>query len=279
MNDTILDKSREISLPLRLKILFEGAITQVWYLVFAFLMLFLTQVDLSYFTLASSINTKGTITNTTKAMKINRQKTYLYAFDYTFLANNQIYNNTSFSLSKPPSNEVTIEYSAKDPRNSRIMDMQQKKVPIYGALIGVFAFNILLYLLAKLKNNLQAISLLKNGEIGYAKLLRTETTNTEVEKQTVMKVFYEFEDKNGKKHEFSYKAHAPKKITDEAQEMLFYDANNPKRNMLKDSLVTEIVLVENKKFQSPRFAQVLPLLILPFIGIAISFISIFFILP
>ena len=164
MNDNILDKNREVALPLRIKILFEGAITQIWYLVFALLMLFLTQVDFSYFMLASSINTKGTITNTTRTnFKVNRQRTYFYAFDYNFVANNKVYNNTSFSLNKPQSNEVTIEYSAKNPRNSRIMGMQQKKVPLYGALVAVFAFNILLYLLPKLKNNLLAISLLKNG--------------------------------------------------------------------------------------------------------------------
>ena len=266
MNDNIFGKNREVSLPLRLKILFGGSIIQVLYGVFSFLMIFVfvfvRDADFSDFTLASSVNTKGSITNITETnSRVNRR--YVFAFDYTFLVNDKIYNNTSFSTDKPKTNEVTVEYSAKNPRNSRIMGMRQKTFPIYVALIGIFPIVILLILFFGLKSNLKAISLLKNGEIGYTKLLRTETTNVRVNNRPVIRLFYEFEDKNGKKYEFSYKSHEPEKITDEAQEMLFYDANNPKRNVLKDSLVTKIVLKDNNSFKSPSFFQAIILLILP----------------
>lgn len=266
MNDNIFGNKREVSLPLRLKILFGGAITQVLYGVFAFLMLFVLvfakDADFSDFTLASSVNTKGNITNITETnSRVNRR--YVFAFDYTFLVNDKIYNNTSFSTEKPQTNEVTVEYLAKNPHNSRIMGMRQKTFPIYVALIGVFPIVVFLILFFALKINLKAISLLKNGEIGYAKLLRTEATNVRVNRHPVIRLFYEFEDKNGKKHEFSYKSHEPEKIIDEAQEMLFYDVNNPERNVLKDSLVAKIGFEKDNSFKSPSLFQVIILLILP----------------
>ncbi len=269
MNDNIFGNKREISLPLRLKILFGGSIIQVLYGVFAFLMIFVLvfarDADFSDFTLASSVNTKGNITNITQTnSRINKR--YVFAFDYTFLVNDKIYNNTSFSTDKSKTNEVIVEYLAKNPRNSRIMGMRQKTFPIYVALIVLFPISILFILFFGLKTNLKAIWLLKNGEIGYAKVLRTETTNVRVNNRQVIRIFYEFEDKKGKKHTFSFKSHEPEKITDEAQEMLFYDANNPKRNILKDSSVAKIVLKENNKFKSPSFFQAIILLVLPSIA-------------
>ena len=269
MNDNIFGNKREISLPLRLKILFGGSIIQVLYGVFAFLMIFVLvfvrEADFSDFTLASSVNTKGNITNITQTnSRINKR--YVFAFDYTFLVNDKIYNNTSFSTDKSKTNEIIVEYLAKNPRNSRIMGMRQKIFPIYVALIVLFPISILFILFFGLKTNLKAIWLLKNGEIGYAKVLRTETTNVRVNDRQVIRIFYEFEDKKGKKHTFSFKSHEPEKITDEAQEMLFYDANNPKRNILKDSSVAKIILKENNSFKSPSFFQAIILLVLPSIA-------------
>ncbi len=79
----------------------------------------------------------------------------------------------------------------------------------------------------------------------------------------------------GKIYSVFVKSNNPQFIIKGAKEMLFYDANNPKRNVLKNSLATEITLVENNQFKSPRFAQVLPLLILPFIGVLMVLMVIF----
>ena len=60
MNDNIFGNKREVSLPLRLKILFGDAITQVLYGIFVFLMIFVinfvTEADFSNFTLIGSQN-------------------------------------------------------------------------------------------------------------------------------------------------------------------------------------------------------------------------------
>ncbi len=270
MNDNIFGNKREVSLLLRLKILFGGSITQTLYGVFSFLMVFVivfvNQADFSDFTLDSDTTAKGYITNTTKTdSRINKQ--YVFAFNYTFLVNDKVYNGTSFSTDTPKNNEVIIEYLAKNPQNSRITDMRQKTFPFYVSFITIFPVVILFILFFGLKKNFKAISLLKNGEIGYAKVLRTEGTNVRVNNQQVIRIFYEFEDKNSKKHTFSFKSHEPEKLTNEAQEMLFYDVNNPKNNVLKDSLVAKIVLKENNKsFKSPSFFQAIILLILPSIA-------------
>ena len=278
MNDNIFGNKREVSLLLRLKILFGGSIIQVLYGVFAFLMLFVIlfvkEADFSDFTLIGSTKTKGNITNITQTnSRINKR--YVFAFEYTFLVNDKIFNCTSFSTDTPKNNEVIIEYLAKNPQNSRITDMRQKTFPIYVALIVLFPFAVLLILFFALKKNLKAIALMKNGEIGYATFLRMEGTNVRMNNRQVMRVFYEFEDKNGKKHTFSFKSHEPEKITDEAREMLFYDVNNPKNNVLKDSLAIKIVLKENNNFKSPLFSQVILLLILPSIAVLMLLISFF----
>ena len=278
MNDSIFDKSREVSTLLRLKILFGGSIIQVLYGVFSFLMifvlLFVANADFSDFTLANSPTTKGNITNITQTnSRINKR--YVFAFDYTFLVNDKIYKNKSFSTEKTSTNEVIIEYLAINPRNSRIKDMRQKTFPIYVALIGIFPIIILLILFFGIKKNLKAISLMQTGELGYATLIRTETTNVRVNNRYVVRLFYEFEDKNGNKIVFSTKTHQPEKITDETREVLFYDVKNPKINVLKDSLAIKIALKENGKFKSPSFFEVLLLLILPFITVLMIFVALF----
>ena len=278
MNDNIFGNKREVSLLLRLKILFGGSIIQTLYGVFSFLMLFVivfvNQADFSDFTLNSNTTMKGYITNTTKTnSRINKQ--YVFAFDYTFLVNDKVYNGTSFSTDTPKNNEVIIEYLAKNPQNSRITDMRQKTFPFYVSFIAIFPIVVLFILFFGLKKNLKAISLMENGEIGCATFLRMEGTNVRMNNRQVMRVFYEFEDKNGKKHTFSFKSHEPEKITDEAQEMLFYDVNNPKNNVLKDSLAIKIVLKENNNFKSPLFSQVILLLILPSIAVLMLLISFF----
>ena len=90
-----------------------------------------------------------------------------------------------------------------------------------------------------------------------------------------MQLFYEFEDKNGNKIALSTKMHKPEKMTNEPTKMLFYDVNNPKKYVFKDSLSIKIALKENGKFKSPSFFEVLLLLILPFITVLMIFAALF----
>lgn len=213
MNDNIFGNKREVSLPLRLKILFGDAITQVLYGIFVFLMIFVinfvTEADFSNFTLIGSQNTKGNITNATET-NFMIGNNYVLAFDYTFLVDDKIYNGVSFSTDEPNTDEVIIEYSAKNPRNSRIMDMRQRIFPFSIAFIAIFPLIISFILFRGFKRDLKAISLMKNSGIGYEKVLRTK-----------------------------------------------------------------MILIENNEFKSPRFTQVLSLLILPFVSIYMILRTIF----
>ena len=116
---------------------------------------------------------------------------------------------------------------------------------------------------------------METGEIGYAMLIRIEMTNARINNRSVVRLFYEFEDKNGEKITFSFQTHEQERIANEPKEILFYDVNNPQIIFLKDSLSIKIALKENGKFKSPSFFEVLLLLILPFITVLMIFAALF----
>lgn len=269
MNDNIFVSSREIPLFLRLKILFPDKERLLGLFLFPFLMIitihFIKDTDFSDFTLIGSTETKGTVTNVRKTYSKIR-KSHIFAFEYTFMANNETYKNTSYSRAVDNDTgikDVVVQYLAKNPANSRIQNMRQRPLPIWdSSWILLFPLTTLIFAFYGLKEYLSTIPLLKNGLIASAKVIRTEKTNKFVKNQEVMQIFYEFEDKNSKKHEISTTSHEPKKLTNENGNVIFYDAQNPMKYVFKDNLATEITLKEDNTFKSPSIFGVIIILVL-----------------
>ena len=275
MNNNIFGKKREVSTPLRLRIFFVGLI-QILYSMFVFLMIFIfvfdSDIDFHNLRLSGSLTTEGRITNITQT-NAKRDGKPVFAFDYSFSANDKVYENTSFSTQKPENNEVIVEYFAKSPRNSRIKGMRYQTSRTHVAIMSVFPAILLLILLFQIINDLKNISLMETGEIGYATLTRTEMTNARVNNRSVVWLFYEFEDKNGEKITFSFQTHEQERIVNEPTKMLFYDVNNPKKYVFRDRLGPKIILKEDNTFESPASNQAFLLLILPSIAVFMIFVA------
>ncbi len=162
MNDKIFDKSREVSLSLRLKILFGSSATQKLFGFFCFFMisLFLAKVESFVEVTFVGSTTSGYITNIAQTDNKIKEEV-VYAFDYTFLVNDKIYNGTSYSTEKPLNDKITIEYRTKKPTDSYINGMLRKKVRWLDILLASFfpVFMIFVFVFYELKDNLKAIPL------------------------------------------------------------------------------------------------------------------------
>ncbi len=192
MNDNVFGNKREISLPLRLKILFGGTITQVFY---------------------------GCI---------------------CFFA-------------------IIIFTSIKNPVGTR-RTSKTTKIITHSVVESIFILGIL----SKLKYDLRNISLIKTGQMASAIIINTPQPK---KRGNININTYYFEDKNGKEYTSTLKFHKMGILATGTPQTIFYEANNPKNNILIDNLYAEIKLQKDGTFKSPSISEGLLLLILPIITI------------
>ena len=86
------------------------------------------------------------------------------------------------------------------------------------------------------KKAINAIYILKIGEIAYGKFLYKESTNTTVNKQRVFKLFFEFTAKDNKLYKTVAKTHHYHRLEDDDEEKLVYDPDDPENAVLLDAL-------------------------------------------
>ena len=81
--------------------------------------------------------------------------------------------------------------------------------------------------------------LVQYGELALASFLLQESTNTRVNKQNVQRLIFQFETPDGEQHEATLKTLDPDKyLGDHRRKIVFYNPDNPKKNMVWDSVAS-----------------------------------------
>ena len=102
--------------------------------------------------------------------------------------------------------------------------------PIVG--VSIIFFGVLL-------PGLKYVPLVIHGESALASFLRQESTNTFVNDRTVQKLVFQFETPDGEQFEASLKTLKPDEfLRDSRRKIVFYNPNNPKKNMVWDSVTS-----------------------------------------
>jgi hypothetical protein len=86
---------------------------------------------------------------------------------------------------------------------------------------------------------LKRAPLIKYGELALASFLRQESTSTSINEKPVQKLVFQFETPDGEQHEAILKTLEPDKfLSDNRRKIVFYSPDNPKKNMVWDSVAS-----------------------------------------
>jgi hypothetical protein len=237
-------EGRPISLSMKLQIIF-GNVLMIIGIIFGGMglivfIVFGSLVDFSSYKFdGNSPVTKGKILNVNPTNSfVNDIQVFEYQYEY-YLTSGETFTGESFTTGDLffKDQEVVVQYLESDPKMSKLeggrlgaFDTWILFVIMPFMLIGGSMFGL------RLAFGLKAIKLLRFGEVGFGKLIDKQLTNTKINNSPVYKLIFEFTALDGLTYQAIAKTHIPYTLEDETEEKLVYDANNPQKAVLIDSL-------------------------------------------
>jgi len=105
-----------------------------------------------------------------------------------------------------------------------------------GLLVLIFPLVGILMLFFGSKKAVNSVIILKYGEVAKGKFISKESTNVEINDETVYKLKFEFTAKDGQKYTTYAKTHKTHVLEDDEFEKLVYDKDEPENTVLLDTL-------------------------------------------
>jgi hypothetical protein len=238
---------RPVPFLVRLRVLFGGFTSQFGWLFLGFGLIFVWVFTVNmnlkgWLALRGELeNTQGVITKierrTTSSGKHRSSRTY-YQHYYSFEGPDGV-EYTGFSnqdFSRKVGEKATILYPKNMPDVSRISGMRASVIGPMGLMPVIFPVIGLCFVIAGFRKGIKANHLLANGELEEGRLKSKDKTNTQINKQPVYKLTFEFSTPEGTNYEVFAKTHLPEKLEDQQEEPLLYDPMYPKNAVMLDNL-------------------------------------------
>lgn len=248
---------RSVPLSASLTVVFGGQ-TLIGWLIFGFGMIFgwlfglnneaVTNVEF----MGDKAQTQATVSKISDS-GYSENETTLMEIEYRYQVDGKQYQGSSYAFDAPfdPGNQVKVEYLKDSPGKSRILGMRVR--PFSGFTIFALIFPLVGFAIAGrgFFSGLNKRKLLKIGELGHAKLIGQEPTNTKVNDQTVYKLIFEFAPQSnappgvgyrspsGQAAEpvrFHHKTHNTSALMDDPFEAVLYNPKQPSQVYLVDAL-------------------------------------------
>jgi len=268
---------RNVSLLVRLRVLFGGGVNQAGWFCFgfglAFVWAFTINADLTswYWFRGRLDTTEGKVlyskdTGFSKGGSKHSRGTPVYAIHYSFAApDGTEYKGVSFKTGRQfqEGQKATIEYPQGKPQTSRIKGMRRKPVGFAGLIPVLFPIVGLLLIFGGIKKGIKANRLLALGEQTTGRLKSKEKTKTEVNKKPVYKLTFEFNTPEGITYKATAKTHKIAKLQDQAEEPLLYDPMRPSYAVMLDDLPGGPRIQENGNIHAGSVARTIMALIIP----------------
>jgi hypothetical protein len=113
-------------------------------------------------------------------------------------------------------------------------------MPSFGIVfMAIFPFIGVVMLSFGLRKSIKYLRIIKSGKLAYGTYLYNEPTNTKINNSTVYRYFFEFTDDKGIKYKTSGETHTGR-LSDEPQELLVYNPNNPNEAVMVDALPKKV---------------------------------------
>jgi hypothetical protein len=230
-------KTRYFSLFEKIRIVYSNffmVFGTIWTM-FILLMLILANTDISN---AIALNSSNSYTEGNIISKKETQRKGKVYYDRTiaYKVNNVCYTISERSQLDTITEKINVKYLPEKPEVSSVSENsvgEKVVILLVFSLFPLIGFVILAY---GIKKSSQNLDVLENGEIALGKFLRSEATNTTINKQRVMKLYFSFTDKYGKEQQTVAETHNTHKLQDEALEMLVYMPDNVEKSVFLDIL-------------------------------------------
>lgn len=185
-------------------------------------------VDYGKFSISQTQQARGTVVDTFDTnLEVNERTVNGIVFNYNI--NGIEMQNTSFAREWYPKSgaPVQIEYLNEDPSKARIRGTSYSQYGLFALIVLCIAMVLFVFALYRLRLNFLWIKLLQMGTVAKARLVNKRRTNMMINNQPVMALEFAFEDKSGKQHQWTMKTHLSSDLTDDKQELILYNENNP----------------------------------------------------
>ncbi len=231
-----------IPIAVRIKLFFSDPIAIIGVLflfvgvLFTLLFGFNTDYSSIIFKFKKSEITTGQIVNIEETT-FEENESRVFKYFYTYSIDGEYFESVSFDRGGfvVVNQEVQIEYLKDNPSFSRIIDMRMKAFSLWTSFVVIFPFIGLIFSIAALRNLLKSIKILKFGKLAQAKFVTMTATNVEINGRRVMKVFLKYQDFKGEEHEVFSKTTIPELASDETEEKIVYNTNNPEEILIVDT--------------------------------------------
>ncbi len=177
----------------------------------------------------------------------------------------RIYEGVSYSAEADlrPGDTVRIEYAVSNPESSRIQGLRQAPIPMLALFILVLPLAGLGMVVYSLMEGVKAVQLLRGGRIAPATLVSSEGTNLTVNNRPVIRLTFEFTDQDGGLHEVVTRSTSPHLLQDQAEELVLYDPREPRYAAMLDAMPGSPRMGASGQLQIDSTATAFLLLILP----------------
>lgn len=238
-------KIRTIPFPLQIKIIFGDTFAFIGWIFltigFVFSSVFLSMSDFSDWRFKKdSPKVQATITQIEYSnASENKQAIFEYHYEFTDLKGiKQKGVSYGFKGKYDVGDEATVIFLEKKPEYSRIENL--KKAPFGQFTLFVLIFPLIggLMVFFSIPKALKKLRVLREGIIGEGNYLRMEPTNTIINRQRVMRLFFELK-VGSKAYEVSTETHQDyliRKLTDGTPKKLLYLPQNPEQVVLLDNV-------------------------------------------
>lgn len=268
---------RQVPWSLRLYVVFGGMLQQVgWgFLCFSmlFVWVFLPAADwASLWSFRGALESgPGTVrrvekTSFSEGGTRNSRGRSIHAVHYAFDAAGRGFEGVSYTVGRRPDvgDAVNVEYSPGRPEVSRIVGMRSAPFRVWVApVVLIFPALGAGLVLASLRGQWRAASLLTHGFVAHGRLKSKTKTNTTINNRPVYKFTFEFKADDGLMYEALTRTEQTSLLQDEREEPLLYDPVDPGRAILTDALPGSPRINAEGGFAPVRWRRAAAVLILP----------------
>ncbi len=263
-------KIRHIPFPLQVKIIFGDALAFIGWIFLTigvlFSSIFLSMSDFSDWRFkkdspkTQAIITKIEYSNASE----NKQAILEYHYEFTDLQGVKQHGvSYGFSGKYDVGDEATVIFLEKKPKYSRIENLRKEPFGQFTLLVLIFPLIGGLLVFFSIPKALKKIRVLREGVLGEGKYLRMEPTNTSINRQTVMRLFFELQvgNKTYETYTQTHLDHKIRQLTDGTPKKLLYLPQNPQQAVLLDNLTGNPTFrADGSLAEYPLFPAVLYLL-------------------
>ncbi len=266
---------RMVPLLVSCRLLFGGVLNQAGWLFFGFGLIFfwafaVNSDPIEWLDFRGEMRTvQGAIT-TIQDTSASEGGSSITAYHYAFEVDGVAFDGVSYDSSAlaSPGEGIPIQYPVGRPHRSRITGMRTAMFSPAVLFVTIFPVVGLVLALIGFVGGMRNVRLLAHGELGMGTLKSKRKTATQVNRQRVYELTFEFTDDRGRTREVTARTFDTAALEDNAEEPLLFDPFRRGSATMLDHLPGRPRIDEHGEIQSGNSVVALAAMLLPLVTLA-----------